>query len=101
MATATQLAALKKARAARAKKLGKKKAPTKRKTTTKKSVAVRYVVFAKKGSGKRYYLQQINGKWDFNTKVPTTGMPKSTAEAKGKLYGKKLPCGYGVFLEKK
>lgn len=123
MATAKQLAALKKARAARKKNLAKKttlKAPTKktsaRKNPVKRKAPVRRkapaqrkapakraapntgVVYAQRtDDGKKYYYTGLTGKLAFDTdraKAVKVGPTKAMQVAK--QYIGKMPQGYGI-----
>lgn len=120
MATAKQLAALKKARAARKRNLAKKKAPKRRaptKVTRKRAKrrsaksAATYVIFlvkvrAKDGKpyGRRYFYSAKTEGWDTLLKYATYHS-KSVAERVARTHGKKamqnLPVGWGVAIEKK
>ena len=123
MATAKQLAALKKARAARKKNLAKKtarkapakktvarkkpavrknpvkrKAPAKRKTATKRAAPNTGVVYAQRtDAGKKYYYTGLTGKAAFDsdrTKAVKVGPVKAMQVAK--QYIGKMPQGYGI-----
>lgn len=115
MATAKQLAALKKARAARKKNLAAKRkpakrkaAPAKRKTTAKKKVVRKNpvkkrasntgVVYASRSGAKtKYYYTGERGDKAFNSDramAKKVGYTKAMSVAK--TYISKMPQGYGI-----
>lgn len=115
MATAKQLAALKKARAARKKNLAAKK-PAAKKRTVKKTVKRRTVarkpaakkparkrastggvVYAQKGAGTKYYYTGKSGKEALNSDRATAKkVGYITAAAVAKKLIAKVPAGYGI-----
>ena len=123
MATAKQLAALKKARAARKRNLTKKKSPAKRKkrvsikkrkTAVKKRASIKrrkkriapleYFVYFQKGKkGSKYFAHKVGKSFVFKTDSPP-GMAKADSE-KAAAFGKRvihrLPHGYNLYSDVK
>ncbi len=115
-ATAKQLAALKKARAARKKNLAAKKPAAKKRTVkkavkrrtvarkpaTKKPAAKRRVssggvVYAQKGGGTKYYYTGLAGKEALNSDRATAKkMGFVAAQTAAKKLISKVPAGYGI-----
>ena len=115
MATAKQLAALKKARAARKKNLAKskpaakratRKAPAKRKPVARRAVTKKPakkrastggVVYAQKGDGTKYYYTGKSGKEALNSDRATAKkVGYITAAGVAKKLISKVPAGYGI-----